>query len=296
MSGADETAVGAVRESDANARLSRELAHELAHELRELTTARVGLERVGASLATRPALEFTLAHAQARDAVHMALGVATMLAALRERGLTAMAVKSAASDRAEYLRRRDLGRRLSVTSAERLAKGREQHGDEGGVRGTQAVVSVIVADGLSALAAERHAMPLLDALLPLLRAASAEELSGWTNGWTIAPIVVAEQARVALGDEIGAALGADVTVMLIGERPGLSAPDSLGAYVTWAPRVGMTDAERNCVSNIRAEGLDYAAAAERIAWMVREGRRMGLTGIDLAGVGLRGIGKIGASE
>jgi ethanolamine ammonia-lyase small subunit len=136
---------------------------------------------------------------------------------------------------------------------------------------------VVLADGLSALATERHGLPVLDALLPLL---GLDEASA-APGWTLAPIVVAEQARVALGDAIGAALGADVTVVLIGERPGLSSPDSLGAYITWGPRPGRSDAERNCVSNIRLEGLDYAGAAAKIAWYVREGRRLGLTGVQL---------------
>ncbi len=248
-----------------------ESGERAAHELRTLTTARVGLERVGASVTTRHALEFTLAHAQARDAVHAALSVAWVMAALRERGLKAIAVKSAAQDRAEYLRRPDLGRRLSAESeselAELLAASREQKGDEGGSR-VGALMSVVIADGLSALAVERHAMPLLDALLAQFGRDTSGEL---TSAWRMAPVVVAEQARVALGDEIGAALGADATVMLIGERPGLSAPDSLGAYITWTPRAGRTDAERNCVSNIRAEGLDYAAAAERIAWYANGG-------------------------
>jgi ethanolamine ammonia-lyase small subunit len=245
----------------------------------------VGLERVGASLATRHALEFTLAHAQARDAVHAALSVAPMVAALRERGLKAIAVNSAARDRAEYLRRPDLGRRLSAESAELLAASSEKR-DEVSAR-LGAVLSIILADGLSALAVERHAIAVLDALLPHFGWSTAGEresaaAAGETaSAWRIAPVVVAEQARVALGDEIGAALGADVTVMLIGERPGLSAPDSLGAYITWAPQVGRTDAERNCVSNIRAEGLSYAAAAERIAGVVREARRLGLTGVGL---------------
>lgn len=137
---------------------------------------------------------------------------------------------------------------------------------------SSATLAIILADGLSALAIERHALPLLDALLAHL-----------DGTWQLTPIVVAEQARVALGDPIGEALHADVTIMLIGERPGLSSPDSLGAYITWAPRRGRTDAERNCVSNIRAEGLDYAAAAARIAWYVTEGRRLGKTGVALRG-------------
>ena len=231
-------------------------------DLRGLTPARVALERTGVSVTTRHALEFSLAHAQARDAVHSSLGVASLIAALRERGLTAVAVKSAARDRTEYLRRPDLGRSLASASAALLAARTAESERE--------TVSIVLADGLSALAVERHALGVLDSLLPLL-----------SQGWSIAPVVIAEQARVALGDEIGAALGADVTVMLIGERPGLSSPASLGAYITWAPRPGRVDAERNCVSNIHADGLEYAAAARKIAWFVAEGRRLGLTGVAL---------------
>jgi ethanolamine ammonia-lyase small subunit len=142
-------------------------------------------------------------------------------------------------------------------------------------------VTLILADGLSALATERHALPVLDALLPLLGIADTEAAPNPSAPWRLTPIVVAEQARVALADEIGQALNADATVILIGERPGLSSPDSLGAYITWAPRPGRTDAERNCVSNIHAEGLDYAAAAAKIAWYLTQGRRLGLTGVAL---------------
>ena len=242
-------------------------------DLRGLTAARVALERTGVSVTTRHALEFSLAHAQARDAVHSSLAVTSLMAALRERDLVAIAVRSAASSRTEYLRRPDLGRALSDSSAEVLAA-RDNKGLRQG-----SVISVILADGLSALAVERHALPLLDAFLPLIRLNAAAEVT--EAGWVLAPVVVAEQARVALGDEIGVALEADVTVMLIGERPGLSSPASLGAYITWAPRRGRTDAERNCVSNIHTDGLGYADAARKIAWFVTEGRRLGRTGVEL---------------
>jgi ethanolamine ammonia-lyase small subunit len=241
-------------------------------DLRGLTAARVALERTGVSVTTRHALEFALAHAQARDAVHSSLAVASLMAALPERDLVAIAVRSAASSRTEYLRRPDLGRTLNESSAEALAA-RGRQGRQG------AVVSVILADGLSALAVERHALPVLDALLPLIRLSAVPATT--EGGWSLAPAVVAEQARVALGDEIGAALAADVTVMLIGERSGLSSPASLGAYITWAPRPGRTDAERNCVSNIHTDGLGYADAARKIAWFVTEGRRLVRTGIEL---------------
>lgn len=244
-------------------------------DLRGLTSARVALERTGVSLTTRHALEFSLAHAQARDAVHSTLAVASLMVALRERELAAVSIRSAAGSRTEYLRRPDLGRRLAGSSAD-LLRATAREGRRAGTG-----ISIIVADGLSALAAERHALPLLDALLPLLGLDAAEASPDAQAGWAMSPIVVAEQARVALGDEIGVALGADVSVMLIGERPGLSSPASLGAYITWAPRAGRSDAERNCVSNIRSEGLDYATAATKIAWYVREGRQLGFTGVEL---------------
>jgi len=236
--------------------------------LRALTSARVALDSAGVSITTRHALEFSLAHAQARDAVHSALNVASLMAALRQRNLAVISVHSAARDRIEYLRRPDLGRSLSAASAAVLqpATNNQQ---------PATVLSFILADGLSALAVERHALPLLDALLPLLRIDEPNE------NWQLAPIVVAEQARVALGDEIAEAFHADATVIFIGERPGLSSPDSLGAYITWAPHRGRTDAERNCVSNIRSEGLDYATAGVKIAWYLNEGRRLGLTGVAL---------------
>jgi ethanolamine ammonia-lyase small subunit len=243
-------------------------------DLRDCTPARVGLERAGSSLATRHALEFALAHAQARDAVHSALDVVVLLSALGERRLPAVAVCSAAAGRTEYLRRPDLGRRLSQESAEQLSARMEFAGHGAGMEKYPghgpARIAFILADGLSALATQRHAIPLVDALLPLL-----------DQSWRMTPVVVAEQARVALGDEIGSLLRADVTVMLIGERPGLSSPDSLGAYITWNPQLGRTDAERNCVSNIRTGGLDSVTAAQKIAWYAREGRRLGLSGVAL---------------
>jgi ethanolamine ammonia-lyase small subunit len=168
-------------------------------------------------------------------------------------------VKSAVRDRAEYLRRPDLGRRLSPGARNLL----EQVGGEAGR------LVIVVADGLSAIAVERHAVPVLDALLPML------------EGWQIGPVVIVEQARVAIGDEIGEMLGASATLLLIGERPGLSSPDSLGAYITWAPRVGRSDAERNCISNIRPEGLSYAAAGAKIRNYLVQARRLKLTGVAL---------------
>ena len=244
-------------------------------DLRNLTPARVALASTGVSIATNHALAFSLAHAQARDAVHSALDVPALLTALRARKLPAIAVQSAASTRAEYLRRPDLGRTLASTSTAQLEPRTPNLEPTNNLQPATCNLSIILADGLSALATQTHAIPLLDALLPLL-----------TPDWRLTPIVVATQARVALADPIGQALHADASLILIGERPGLSSPDSLGAYLTWAPRPGRTDAERNCVSNIRPPqigqaGLDYATAAQKIAWYLSEARRLGLTGVAL---------------
>lgn len=226
--------------------------------LRDFTPARVELGRAGASVPTRALLEFQLAHARARDAVHLPLSVASLVAEVGQSGIPSIVLASAARSRGEYLKRPDLGRRLSAASRERLAT---LHGDFD--------ISFVIADGLSALAVHRHVVPLLTLLLDGLQ------------DWRIAPIAVVEQGRVAIGDEIGERLGAQMVVVLIGERPGLSSPDSLGAYLTWQPRPGRTDAERNCVSNIRAEGLTYAAAAHKLLFLMNEARRLKLSGVRL---------------
>ena len=231
--------------------------------LRDLTTARVGLRRTGSSLATSEVLDFALCHAQARDAVHATLSLPTLIDELTLRKLPAVTVKSAAPDRTAYLRRPDLGRKLSSVSQDRLKSLPR-------FEGKLPALTFVLADGLSALAVDRHAIPLLDSLLPLLE-----------PHFSLTPVVIAEQARVAVGDEIGALLQSQLVVMLIGERPGLSSPDSLGAYITWSPRVGRSDAERNCISNIRAQGLDYASAAAKIAYLCLAARRLGLTGTRL---------------
>lgn len=221
-----------------------------------LTPARISLGLTGAAIPTREQLRFQLDHALARDAVHTELDVSLLLRGLAERNLPAITLRSAAPDRKAYLRRPDLGRRLSKASREQLQEAPSSE------------IVFLLADGLSALAVERHALPLLDATLPLL-------------GSDRATILIATQARVALGDEIGERLGAKLTVMFIGERPGLSSPDSLGVYITWMPQTGRTDAERNCISNIRTEGLSYADAAHRIAFYLREAKRVEATGIAL---------------
>jgi ethanolamine ammonia-lyase small subunit len=227
--------------------------------LRRHTRARIALGRAGSGLPTAPLLAFELAHAQARDAVHQPLDTATLHAALRERGLESLDVHSAAPDRDHYLRRPDLGRRLDAASLAVLRDVAAQAAD----------VVFVIADGLSSRAVATHALPLLDTLLPKL------------EGWRVGPLVVACQSRVALGDEIGESLSAAFVVMLIGERPGLSSPDSMGLYLTAAPRVGRTDAERNCISNVRPEGLGYAAAAAKLHYLLTRARALGFTGVNL---------------
>ena len=235
--------------------------------LRALTPARVALRRAGVSLATCELLDFQRCHALARDAVHARLEGAALAAELSE--ITnggGLRLHSAAPDRAAYLQRPDLGRRLDEPSRRRLDEYSEAHRDRPRPRN----LALIVADGLSALAVERHAAPLIRELLPRL------------SQWSLAPVCVVEQGRVAVGDEIGEALGAEIAVVLIGERPGLSSPDSLGAYITWEPRPGRTDAERNCISNIRAEGLSAAQAAAQLGDILGEARRLRLTGVALS--------------
>nr|WP_305038320.1 ethanolamine ammonia-lyase subunit EutC [Caballeronia sp. SL2Y3] len=230
--------------------------------LRRFTNARIALGRAGNSLPTAPLLAFQLAHAQARDAVHQPLDTASLGEALRAAGFATLEVASAAPDREHYLRRPDLGRMLDDASAARLAAYEAEHGDAPDV-------VFVAADGLSAFAAQRHAAPLLSGLRAML------------DGWNVGPVVIATQARVALGDRIGELLRARIVVVMIGERPGLSSPDSLGLYVTYEPRVGRMDAQRNCISNVRPEGLGYDAAGFKLHWLLKEARRLGLTGVGL---------------
>ncbi len=230
-------------------------------DLKNLTPARVGLGRSGASLPTEALLEFTLDHARARDAVHAVFDVFAIMQGLGDLGLPASEVASRVHDRKEYLKRPDLGRMLDAASQKLL------EGCAGGSRR----VAIVIGDGLSPAAVNAHAVEVISHLVPRLAA----------DGIEIGHAVVASGARVALGDEIGAILGARMIVMLIGERPGLSASDSLGAYLTFAPQIGLTDEKRNCVSNIHRAGLGYDEAALRIAWLVREGLARELSGVAL---------------
>ncbi len=232
--------------------------------LRRFTRARIALGRAGTSLPTGPHLEFQLAHARARDAVHHPLALEPLRAALEQRGREVIALRSAAGDRLIYLQRPDQGRRLDPESRARLEEraGRSKEGFD---------AAFVIADGLSAFAIEENALPLLDAMLAKLD----------RGEWRIAPVSIVEQGRVAVGDEVGEVLHAGVVAILIGERPGLSSPDSMGIYLTYHPRVGTADAERNCISNIRREGMSCELAAHKLHYLMTEARRRKLTGVKL---------------
>jgi len=229
--------------------------------LRRFTDARIGLGRAGAALPIAEVLKFSMAHAQARDAVTTPLDWAPIESGLDALGLETVRIESVAGDRDTYLRRPDLGRRLSASSRERLA----------GLAGKAPDLLIVVADGLSSTGVAANAVPMIAALLPFVR----------NSGWSLAPVLLADQGRVALGDDAGELLGARAVLVLIGERPGLSSPDSLGAYLTWAPRVGRKDGERNCISNIRRGGLSAEEAAFKAHWLLREAMRRQLTGVGL---------------
>ena len=232
--------------------------------LRRFTRARIALGRAGTSLPTAPHLEFQLAHARARDAVHHPLAIEPLRMALAQRGREVIVLRSAAGDRLVYLQRPDRGRRLDPESRSSLEEraGRSKEGFD---------AAFVVADGLSAFAIEANALPFVDAMLAKLD----------LERWRIAPVVIVEQGRVAVGDEVGEILGAGLVAILIGERPGLSSPDSMGVYLTYNPRVGTTDAQRNCISNIRREGLSCELAAHKLYYLMSEARRRGLTGVAL---------------
>jgi ethanolamine ammonia-lyase small subunit len=229
--------------------------------LRSVTRARIGLARSGSSVGTGDLLAFQFAHAEARDAVYEQIDPDRLMAEIRLRGLHAVRLSSRARDRKTYLARPDFGRALddggSRDALSKLPKGCD--------------VVFVLCDGLSAGAVMQHAAPLLDEILPLLA----------REGWRVGPVAVVEQGRVAIGDDIGELLKASLAVVLIGERPGLTSPKSLGAYLTWSPRAGRCDAERNCLSNIRPEGMSYREAADRLAYLCREAQRRRLSGVGL---------------
>ncbi len=230
-------------------------------ELKRYTTARIALGRTGVSLPTDALLQFGLAHAQARDAVHQPLQSQQLMESLHQLGLPVLQVHSAASNRDEYLRRPDLGRRLNSESLASLQAQPVQEYD----------LAILIGDGLSSTALHQNTLPFLQALHPHLRRLQI----------SIAPIVVAEQARVALGDEVGQALRSRAVLVMIGERPGLTSPDSMGLYLTWQPEVGRLDSERNCISNVRPAGLAFAPAAHKLAWLLEQAFVRRLTGVGL---------------
>ena len=251
--------------------MTAELEHSLWGALRGLTAARIGLRRAGASLATAPLLEFKLAHARARDAVHETLDAERLLAELAPLGVAATAIASAAENRQRFLLRPDLGRRLADGAEDVLAT----------LSGTYDVAFVI-ADGLSARAVQRHAQPLLAGVLPALR----------EEGWRIAPVIVVRHGRVAIGDVIATLLHANCVAVLIGERPGLTAPDSMGVYLTWQPGPQTADANRNCISNIRPDGLGYGKASFKLIYLLRAMRAQCASGVQLKDDSER-VGRIG---
>ena len=232
-------------------------------DLKEMTDARVALGRHGSGVPTRASLAFLLDHARAREAVWTAIDRTDIAKQLADLGIETLSVDSRARERSDYVRRPDLGRQLSKESMQTL---------ESAVRpDTGYDVVVVVADGLSSSAVAINAVPLLQELLPRLQ----------TQGLILGPVVLASQARVALADPVGETLGARLTIMLVGERPGLSAADSLGAYITYAPKSGTPDSERNCVSNIRDGGLPLSAAAETITQLVSDISRTAVSGVAL---------------
>ena len=235
-------------------------AHHPLASLRRFTPARIALGRSGNSLPTAELLDFSADHAMARDAVHASLDVRSIAAQLKSAGFEWLQIHSAAIDRATYLRRPDLGRQLDEGSREALSSLHLEAKPE---------MLFVIADGLSALAPERYAVAVIEETVKLL------------GDWPIAPVLIAEQARVALGDDAGEILKAEMVVTLIGERPGLSSPDSLGIYLTWHPKSGRTDAERNCISNVREEGMSPREAARRLYHLMVNSRRLELSGVGL---------------
>jgi ethanolamine ammonia-lyase small subunit len=232
-------------------------------ELRRFTAARIALGRTGISLPTKPHLEFQLAHARARNAVHHSLDAEKLAAVFRTRGYEAITLNSAAATRPIYLQRPDLGRRLDAASRailESRTKSAKPYD-----------IAFVIADGLSALAIEENAVAFIDAVMAPLR----------TKGLAIAPLAIVSQGRVAIGDEIGELLGARIAVVAIGERPGLSSPDSMGLYMTFAPRPGLTDEARNCISNVRTEGCPADRAADKLVYLLGEAQKRNHSGVHL---------------
>lgn len=238
--------------------------------LRNYTDARIALGRAGISLPTSEMLAFQLSHAQARDAVNFPLDVKQLSEQIKEFTPSPLSLQSQARDRSTYLQRPDLGRRLNQASRDKLTDYMRRPATKDAL---QHDIAIVVADGLSALAVQQNAYPFICELIA--------QLSELAESWRLAPITLVEHGRVAIGDDIGELLKARVVVVLIGERPGLSSPDSLGLYLTWQPKAGLNDASRNCISNIRPAGLSYQEAARRTVYLLREAKRLNLSGVNL---------------
>ncbi|PLY05526.1 MAG: ethanolamine ammonia-lyase [Arcobacter sp.] len=243
--------------------------------LRDYTDARIGLGRAGVSIPTSHSLQFQLAHAQAQDAVHLPLDVETVIEQLETANLslnqeqeifTPILLHSQAVNRTTYLQRPDLGRRLDKKSIDRLKKVNT-------LKDEKYDLSIVIVDGLSSLAIKENASIFIKKLI--------ETLSFDNQDWNLAPITIVQQGRVAIGDEVGEILNSKTSIVLIGERPGLSSPDSMGLYLTYNPRIGLTDESRNCISNIRIEGLSYEEAIKKAMYLLKESRRLELSGVNL---------------
>jgi ethanolamine ammonia-lyase small subunit len=231
--------------------------------LNRFTSARIALGRAGMSLTTKAHLEFQLAHARARDSVNEPLDFKELARQLRSDDIETLSLNSRAPDRPTYLQRPDKGRLLDRPSEEKLSAA------AGNI--APADIVFVIVDGLSSMAIERHARRFIRQALRKLRAIE----------YAIAPVCLVRQGRVAIGDHIGQILSAKMSVVLIGERPGLSSPDSMGIYFTWSPRLGLTDADRNCISNIHAKGLSYDIALQKLTFLITEAGRLKLSGVRL---------------
>jgi ethanolamine ammonia-lyase small subunit len=248
------------KETQSSVKLSASTVQDPWGDLKQFTRARIALGRVGSSLPTKEILNFGMSHAMARDAVHLALDVDTLENQVKGLGCDVLKLHSRAPDRASYLLRPDWGRRLNDESAE-IIKALPQDKID---------ISIVIGDGLSSLAVQKHATPMLQAIQQSI-----------SSEWKTGPVVIARQARVALADEVGELMKARMVILLIGERPGLSSPDSLGLYLTYQPKVGCSDADRNCISNVRPEGLNYEAAAKKLMWLAQESMRLKVSGVAL---------------
>jgi len=233
--------------------------------LKVFTNARIALGRTGVSIPLKESLNFKLAHAHARDAVYSELDLTGFTDQLQVFDLPFMVLQSMAQNRAEYLQRPDLGKQLNPSSESALRSLVKNENTEG------YDISLVLADGLSANAVNQNAFHLLEILIPGLK----------NEGLSVGPIIIVKQARVAIGDAIGEMMNARISIVLIGERPGLSASDGLGAYLTYAPAIGLTDESRNCISNIRPLGLNYSAAANKILYLVKESLKLKTSGVEL---------------